>query len=129
MTQPTVSIIVPTFNRAHYLPECLDSLVAQTVAPLEIIVVDDGSEDATREVVARYNSPVIYIYKENGGKPSAVNLALQACKGDLIWLFDDDDVALPDAIEQRLEAFVKSPEAGFVYSAHYLGTDGALVHY
>lgn len=124
MTQPTVSIIVPTFNRAHYLPECLDSLVAQTVPPLEIIVVDDGSEDATREVVARYAAPVRYIYKENGGKSTAVNLALGQCRGDLIWLFDDDDVALPDAIEHRLEALANSPEAGFVYSAHYVGMDG-----
>jgi len=124
MTQPKVSIIVPTFNRAHYLPECLDSLLAQTVSPQEIIVVDDGSEDATREVVARYGPPVRYIYKENGGKSTAVNMALSECKGDLVWLFDDDDVALPDAIEHRLEALSENPEAGFVYSAHYLGSDG-----
>lgn len=124
MATPTVSIIVPTFNRAHYLPECLDSLVTQTVPPLEIIVVDDGSEDGTKEVVTRYGPPVRYVHKENGGKPSAVNLALKQCRGDLIWLFDDDDVALPDAIKHRLEALAKKPEAGFVYSAHYLGTDG-----
>lgn len=122
MTHPTVSIIVPTFNRAHYLPECLDSLIGQTVPALEIIVVDDGSEDATREVVSRYGPPVRYIYKENGGKSTAVNLALKECKGDLIWLFDDDDVALPDAIEHRLVALAKNPQAGFVYSAHYLGS-------
>jgi glycosyltransferase involved in cell wall biosynthesis len=124
MTHPTVSIIVPTFNRAHYLPECLDSLIGQTVQALEIIVVDDGSEDATRDVVARYGAPVRYIYKENGGKSTAVNLALSECKGDLIWLFDDDDVALPDAIEHRLDALAKDPQAGFVYSAHYLGSGG-----
>lgn len=124
MTHPTVSIIVPTFNRAHYLPECLDSLIGQTVPALEIIVVDDGSEDSTREVVARYGAPVRYIYKENGGKPSAVNLALHQCRGDLIWLFDDDDVALPDAIEHRQDALAKDPQAGFVYSAHYLGSGG-----
>jgi GT2 family glycosyltransferase len=121
----TVSVIVPTFNRAHYLTECLDSLLAQTVPLLEILVIDDGSEDATAEVVARYGGRIKYIYKENGGKPSAVNLGLTHARGDLIWLFDDDDVALPDATADRLAALAAAPDAGFVYSGHYLGADGA----
>lgn len=121
----TVSVIVPTFNRANYLAECLDSLLAQTVTLLEILVIDDGSEDATAEVVARYGNRIKYIHKENGGKPSAVNLGLTHARGDLIWLFDDDDVALPDATENRLAALAATPGAGFVYSGHYLGTDGA----
>lgn len=122
--QQTVSVIVPTFNRANYLGECLDSLLAQTVPPLEILVIDDGSEDATAEVVAHYGSRITYIYKENGGKPSAVNLGLTHARGDLIWIFDDDDVALLDAIANRLDALALKPEAGFVYSPHFLGTNG-----
>lgn len=122
---PTVSVIVPTFNRAHYLGECLDSLLAQTVPLLEILVIDDGSEDATAEVVARYGGRIQYIYKENGGKPSAVNLGFTHARGDLIWLFDDDDVALPDATANRLAALAATPGASFVYSGHYLGADGA----
>lgn len=121
----TVSIIVPTFNRAHYLAECLDSLLAQTTPAYEILVVDDGSEDATAEVVAKYGQKVRYLYKENGGKPTAVNLALTYCTGTLIWLFDDDDVALPNAIEDRIAALDATPTAGFVYSPHFVGTDGA----
>lgn len=125
MTYPTVSVIVPTFNRARYLGECLQSLIAQTVPAHQIIVVDDGSEDETRDVAAGFGARIDYVYKTNGGKPRAVNLALTKCKGDLVWLFDDDDIALPDAIATRLEVLAAHPDTGFVYSAHYLGTDGA----
>lgn len=121
----TVSVVVPTFNRERYLGECLDSLLAQTAAPHEILVIDDGSDDGTAELVARYGSRVRYIYKENGGKPRAVNLGLELARGDLIWIFDDDDVAMPDAIASRIAALEVTPGAGFVYGPHYLGSDGA----
>lgn len=121
----SVSIIVPTYNRAHYLGECLDSLLQQTLPALEIIVVDDGSEDDTATVVAAYGARVRYIRKENGGKPRAVNLGISLAQGALIWIFDDDDVALPTAIESRLATLRANPQAGFVYSPHYYGTDGS----
>jgi hypothetical protein len=76
-----ISVIVPTFNRASYIEQCLDSLLAQTVPALEILVVDDGSQDDTAQRVARYGSRVTYIHKPNGGKPSAVNLGLQRARG------------------------------------------------
>jgi GT2 family glycosyltransferase len=120
----SVSVIVPTFNRAAYLGACLDSLLAQSMPARQIIVVDDGSTDSTKAVVARYGTRVHYLHKSNGGKPSAVNLALAHCQGELIWLFDDDDVALPRAIEQRLAVFAEQPEVGFVYSSHHLASNG-----
>lgn len=121
---PTVSVIVPTFNRAHYLVECLESLLNQTHPAKEIIVVDDGSSDGTAEVVAQFGASITYRKKTNGGKPSAVNLALTEASGDFIWLFDDDDVALPNAIELRLSTVAANPSTGFVYSGHYYGADG-----
>ena len=124
MSQPTVSVLVPTFNRVNYIAECLDSLLAQTVPPLEVIVIDDGSEDGTADLLASYGHRIRHIRKENGGKPTAVNLGIQEARGDLIWIFDDDDVALPDAIETRLAALTGCPDAGFVYSPHYYGSDG-----
>ena len=124
MKQLSVSVIVPTYNRAAYLGACLDSLLAQSVAARQIIVVDDGSTDDTQVLVSRYGTRVHYLHKPNGGKPSAVNLALTHCQGDLIWLFDDDDFALPGAIEQRLAVFAERPEVGFVYSSHHLASDG-----
>jgi len=119
-----VSVLVPTFNRANYISECLDSLLAQSVPPLEIIVIDDGSEDGTAALLSSYGERIRHVRKENGGKPSAVNLGLAMARGDLIWIFDDDDVALPDAIETRLACLNDHPEAGFVYSPHYYGSDG-----
>lgn len=119
-----VSVLVPTFNRAHYLGECLDSLLAQTMPALEIIVIDDGSEDHTAEVVKRYGPRIHYLHKDNGGKPTAVNLGLSLAQGELIWIFDDDDVTLPDAIANRVAALQVMPDAAFVYSTHFYGSDG-----
>jgi GT2 family glycosyltransferase len=120
-----VSVLVPTFNRANYIGECLDSLLAQTMPALEIIVIDDGSEDGTSELLKRYGQRIRYIHKENGGKPTAVNLGLSLAQGELIWIFDDDDVALPHAIANRVAALQTRPDAGFVYTPHYYGNDGA----
>lgn len=127
-TMASVTVIVPTYNRANYLGECLASLLAQTVAPLEILVIDDGSSDNTGELLRGYGAPVRYFRKDNGGKPSAVNLGLKHASGDFIWVFDDDDVALPRAIESRLDVFGADPSIDFVYSPHYRGRDGAQGH-
>lgn len=116
-----VTVIVPTFNRAHYLGEALDSLLSQSRVPSEIIVVDDGSTDDTGAVVSAYRDPVRYIRKENGGKASAVNVGLAASRGDLIYVFDDDDIAYPDAIEKLLEPLERDPSLGFAH--------GALTHF
>lgn len=121
--QYDVSIIIPTYNRADYIQECLDSLLAQTQPAKEIIVIDDGSEDNTPEILRPYGESIRYIRKENGGKPSAVNLGASHAKGNLIWIFDDDDVALPDAIATRIQTLKDNPNAGFVYSAHYIGSN------
>ena len=123
-TQDTVSIIVPTYNRSGYIRECLDSLLKQSLPACEIIVVDDGSTDNTAAIVQSYGDRITYLHKENEGKPVAVNLALSQAKGTLIWIFDDDDVALPNAIETRVNLLESHPEAAFVYTPHHLGFDG-----
>ena len=120
----SISVIVPTYNRAHYIEQCLDSLLAQTVPALEILVIDDGSTDDTAQRVARYAGRVTCISKPNGGKPSAVNLGLERARGEWIWVLDDDDVALPEANAHRLHALATQPGAGFVYGAHRVGHDG-----
>lgn len=123
MASSNVSIIVPTYNRARYLGECIESLLRQTRPALEILVIDDGSSDNTAELTTTFGSPVRYIRKDNGGKPSAVALGLAESQGEWIWILDDDDVAYPDAIERRLEALAANPAAGFVYAPHTLGAD------
>ncbi len=124
------SVIVPTFNRAHLLPECLDALLAQTLPPDEIIVVNDGSTDGTREALEQYRDRVKALHKPNGGKASALNAGLGVATGDLIWIFDDDDISLPHALETHMDALSRNPDAGFTYSGYHLGVqdqDGGIV--
>jgi len=116
-----VSIIVPTFNRAHMLSQSVATLVDQTHPPFEVIVVDDGSVDQTAAVVATLPGPIRYIRQENAGKATAVNRGLSEARGELIWLFDDDDWAEPDAIERRLRVLLAHPQLGFVGGGHCLG--------
>jgi glycosyltransferase involved in cell wall biosynthesis len=110
--------IVPTYNRAHYLGDTLDSILAQTIAPAQIIVVDDGSSDATRSIIERYGSSISYIYKDNGGKAEALNTAMRFAGGEYIWIMDDDDLAEPDALEQLWKCLRANPRAGFVFGEH-----------
>ena len=92
---PAVTVIVPTFNRASMLQQCIDSVLKQTAKPLEIIVVDDGSTDATAAIANGFPPVVRYLAKRNEGKGAALNFALPFARGEWIWFFDDDDVALP----------------------------------
>jgi glycosyltransferase involved in cell wall biosynthesis len=118
MNFPTVAVIVPTFNRSHYLPECLDSLLNQTLAPAQLIVVNDGSVDDTEGVLRSYNGLITCISTVNLGKASAINLALDRVSSDYVWCFDDDDIAMPDALERFVEPLERHPECGFSYSTY-----------
>lgn len=119
-----VSVVVPTYNRAAFLAECLESLLAQTVPPARLLVIDDGSTDHTPEVVAAFGDRVEYLRKENGGKASALNLALTMIDTEFVWFFDDDDVAHPWAIESHLSMLSAQPNLGFTFGFHDLGTTG-----
>ena len=121
---PSVSVIVPTYNRSRYIEQCLDSLLGQTVPPLEVIVVDDGSTDDTNLRLQRYGHSIVAIRKENRGKSRALNFGSQFIRGEYVWFFDDDDVALPDAIEKRLEVLQSRPDLSFVFAGHYWGENG-----
>lgn len=116
---PTVAVIIPTYNRAHFVGQAIDSVLSQTRPPDEVIVVDDGSTDATADVVRAFGRRVRYIRKENAGKAAALNRAMPEVESDYIWLLDDDDVALPSALETHLEILAKHPDIAFSYGAHY----------
>jgi len=113
-----VSVIVPTFNRVDLIAETLDSLLAQTRLPGEILVVDDGSTDGTGDVVKRYGEAIGYLGKENGGKASALNLAMEQVSGDLIWICDDDDLILPGTCALLAGALEADPSLGFAAGKH-----------
>jgi hypothetical protein len=110
-----VSIIVPTFNRARLLGEALDSLVAQSRPAAEILVVDDGSDDDTATVVERFGPAVTYLRQDNSGKAVALNLGLSRASQDAVWIFDDDDIATPDALERLYEPLAADPDLDFTY--------------
>lgn len=113
-----ITAIVPTFNRAALLKECLHSLLAQERPVAEIIVVDDGSADATAEVVRRTSGPIRYLRQENRGKASALNLALSEASGDYIWICDDDDLALPHATEVLGHVLDTQRSHAFAYGSY-----------
>src|ERR1700678_3861883 len=102
MSQPLVSIIIPTYNRAEYLGQAIDSALAQSYRPIEIIVVDDGSTDDTQGVAARYGDRIRYIHKANGGASSARNAGFAAASGEVLALLDSDDRWLTEKLEKQI---------------------------
>ena len=121
----TVSVLVATCNRAPLLAEALDSLLQQTRPADQIVVVDDGSTDSTQELLASYGDRIETLHcHENGGKARALNRAMPRVEGDLVWIFDDDDLALPQALERHLQYFESHPEIDLTYSALVLEGPG-----
>jgi glycosyltransferase involved in cell wall biosynthesis len=113
---PRVSITIPTFNCARFIERAIDSALAQTYADYEIVVVDDGSTDDTRQVLARYGDKVRYVHQPNGGLSSARNLALAHASGELIAYLDADDIWYPHRLERQVAFLDARPDCGFVHS-------------
>jgi glycosyltransferase involved in cell wall biosynthesis len=117
---PRVSIIVPAYNAAAYLPYAIDSVLAQTYQDWEIVIVDDGSTDNTRAVVDAYRSRLRdrlqYIFQPNRGVSAARNHGIRAARGEFIALLDADDVWLPQRLELGVNALDADPAVGLVHS-------------
>lgn len=106
-----ISVIVPCYNQAQYLPETLDSVIAQTYVNWECIIVNDGSTDNTAEIAQRYcakDSRFRYVEKKNGGLSSARNVGLEEAKGDYIQFLDSDDLLSENKFKQQLEVALNS---------------------
>jgi hypothetical protein len=114
---PTVSVILPTFNRSGLITSSLESVLSQSYPIAEIVVVDDGSSDDTEAVVAKFGNRVHYIRRENGGKNAAINTGLRQVHGDLVWIMDDDDLAPVDALEKLVSPFAADPSTAISYGA------------
>ena len=114
---PLVSVIVPTFNYARYLPRALDSCLRQTHPALETIVVDDGSTDETPAVLARYGERIQTIRQPNAGVSAARNAALALSRGEYVAFLDADDWLPDDAIALRVAALAAHPQAGAVLTS------------
>jgi GT2 family glycosyltransferase len=114
MAGPLVSVVIPTYNCGEYICASVESVLAQTHRPIEVIVVDDGSTDDTRERLRAYDGRIRYIYQANRGVPTARNVALAAAGGDVIALLDADDVCAPRRVERQLNLLSAHPNVGFV---------------
>lgn len=113
--QPLVSIIITNFNYAHYLPFAIASALGQTYPNIEVIVVDDGSTDKSRQIIAGFGDRVIPVSKENGGMGSAINAGYLASKGSIVAFLDADDAFLPEKIERVVATWREYPDANVVY--------------
>lgn len=114
-----VSVILPTYNCAHFLPDSIGSVVSQTYDLYEIIVVDDGSTDNSKEVLNPFMQKIKYIHLEqNRGLPTARNIGIQSAQGKYIAFLDADDLWLPEKLQTDIEYFNKHPDIGMVYSRH-----------
>src|SRR3989338_3818100 len=129
-TQPLVSIVTPTFNRVGSLREAIESVLAQTFSDWELIIVDDGSTDDTRQMVAQYQAQeprIRYAYQLNSGASAARNRALGLAQGEFVAFLDDDDFWLPEKLTKQIDRFSQDPSLGFLYTKCDVLRNGARV--
>jgi glycosyltransferase involved in cell wall biosynthesis len=116
---PTISVIIPVYNRQAFIGEAIQSVLDQTCSDYEIIVIDDGSTDETAGVVRRFDDRRIhYIYQDNQGVAAARNHGLRIAQGEYIAFLDSDDLFLPEKLETQLAYLRQNPNVGLVYTAY-----------
>lgn len=113
MKNTFVSVIIPTFNRENYLADAIASVLAQTVPPDDVIVVDDGSTDGSAEIVRQFPT-VRYCWQANQGAAAARNCGVELAQGNFLAFLDSDDRWLPDKLERQLAAF-EAPDLDMVF--------------
>ena len=124
----SVSVIIPTCNRARLLPRCLDSVLSQELQPLEIIVVDDGSTDSTRDLVRRDYPGVTLIPQENTGVSAARNAGIGAAGGDWLAFLDSDDAWLPAKLDRQMQTVTESRDIDVVHTDEIWIRNGVRVN-
>jgi len=126
---PKVSVIIPAYNQAKYLRDAIDSVLNQTFQDLEIIIVDDGSIDETRDVVFSYNhTRITYIHQKNKGLSSARNTGIKASIGNYLAFLDADDLFLPNKIENQIIALDNNPSLILVLSGWgFVDENGSII--
>ncbi len=122
---PPVSVLIDNYNYGRFLGQCLESVIAQTYPNVEIIVVDDGSKDNSRDVIASFGDKVTPILQENHGQASTLNAGFTLSKGEWIFLLDSDDFFHPDKIRQLMALAAEYPDAGMIaHDLSYCTVDG-----
>lgn len=114
---PTVSAVIPAYDHARYLAQAIDSALGQTLPPVDVIVVDDGSTDDTPQVLARYRDRVRIVRQQNRGVSAARNAGAALARGRLLAFLDADDVWLPGKLAAQAARFAADPALGLVHCA------------
>jgi glycosyltransferase involved in cell wall biosynthesis len=118
MSTGLISCIIPVFNGERFLAEALDSILAQTYRPLEIIVADDGSTDGTAEVAASYGDRVAYLRQAKMGAGQAKNMGLDAAQGEYIAFLDADDLWHPSKLTKQMARLKQRPEIDLCFTRY-----------
>ncbi|MBB3134281.1 glycosyltransferase involved in cell wall biosynthesis [Rhizobium pisi] len=100
-----LSVLINNFNYARYLGQCIDSVLSQDYPDFEIVVVDDGSTDDSRQIITAYGDRIVSVLKENGGQASSFNAGFAAASGDILFLLDADDAFLPGKLTRIAEIY------------------------
>jgi glycosyltransferase involved in cell wall biosynthesis len=123
--KPRVSVIIPAYNTALLIANCLDSVFSQTFHDFEVIVVNDGSPDTAQleEVLRPYREKIVYVLQQNKRAAGARNTAIHKARGEFLAFLDSDDSWLPDHLASQMELFVKDPGLDMVYADALLISD------
>ena len=109
-----VSIVIPTYNHGRFVVAAVESALAQSYASTEVLVVDDGSTDNTRDVLAAFAGRISYVYQENRGLSAARNTGIRTAQGEFIALLDADDMWVPEKLHVQMRVFADYPDTGLV---------------
>jgi hypothetical protein len=112
--QPLVSVVLDNYNYGQYLEAAIGSVFSQTYTHFELIVVDDGSTDNSREIAEKFADKAVLVFKENGGQASALNAGVARARGEIVCFLDSDDLWLPEKLQRVVEVFRQSPTIGWV---------------
>jgi glycosyltransferase involved in cell wall biosynthesis len=127
-----VTVIIPSYNREKYICETIDSALSQTYENIEIVVVDDGSTDRSREILEGYGNRILLLEHEgrsNRGQASAINLAMRSARGKYVAILDSDDIWTVDKIEKQVDYLERHPEIGIVYGNGYAIDENGKILY
>ena len=128
MNNPLVSVIIPNYNHARYLPERLESVLGQTYQNFEVIILDDCSTDDSRDIIEQYRtnphvSQIIYNEENSGRVFKQWKKGLGLAKGDLLWIAESDDKCEPMFLERLVQCFIEHPTLALAFSKSLLFND------
>lgn len=115
MRSPLISVLINNHNYGRFLEKAIESVLNQTYSHVEVVVVDDGSTDDSRRIIARYGQRIIPVLKQNGGQDSAFNAGFERSRGDIVCFLDADDWFVPTKLAQLAAAFERYPDIGWCF--------------